>query len=305
LVHGIASRKTLTHSLFGTSSSIVDGFYDMMRAFIGIGVLPYVIAEMRWPENGKAVATRACRNITILYLCLCAVCYFGWGDDIKSNQKSPITTLYNLGGLYTLASRVMAVLLLVKTLASYPLFFWPMCREIETYLSWRDAPVMLRLPWAIRRWRRLKFGLRMGLVALTLIPFLMDKESIKTLVNFLVFVPIPLMNGVLPSFMAVSAIFLHWQLLRSSQTEADATRSGALGEAEARRSRADTGRSRTDTGWGRSMSVEYFCGTLSAHIAATLGVALVTCSYYLYKLYFVLVMTSSDLPVGVEGEAQE
>lgn len=303
LVHGLSHWNSRKHTFFGNSSSdMVDGLYDIFRAFVGISMLPYVVAEMRWPENGKAVATRACRNISMIYVCISSVCYFGYGDEIKSNQKSPITTLYNLGGLYTLASRFMAILLVVKTLASYPIFFWPMCREIETYFAWRDAPVMLRLPWAIRRWRRLKFALRMGLVALTLIPFLLSKRSIKMLVIFLVFGPIPFMNGVLPSLIAVSAIFRHWQVKRrlagapfsglgeGSHSSSVEARRSSLGEA--RRSYL-TARSRASTDCGRRWSVTvagappvdgYFCGTLSAHCAATIGVASILCFTFVYQL---------------------
>merc|ERR1711920_735959 len=106
----------------------------------------------------------------------------------------------------------------IKTVASYPLFFWPLCREVETYFAFEGSlAIELRLPWAIEKVQRQKTMMRIVLVVLTILPtILLAPSQFHLFKAFSRAVPVTFVQFVLPSLFAAVAIVKHWRMTHSS-----------------------------------------------------------------------------------------
>lgn len=210
------------------------------------------------PENAPDLAWKGCRNICVCYVIFGVVGYFGWGDDIERTSGSVITTVYALGFPYSWLARLIALLFCTKTLAVYPLLFWPLCREIENCLEWRSAPVMLRLPWALRRLQHMKIALRVFLVLSSLLPLALYQGALKSVVRFLITFPISLTNSVVPACFCVAAAMIH---------------------------RNNLAKGIRLSGRSNNPSVEYIGGSLNVHLCITILVTVLVCTAAILTLY--------------------
>lgn len=253
LVQAARGTETLSYSWFGMWADICDGTYLMTRAFFGIAMFPYVLVEMVSPDNGKVMAFRACRNISMWFIAVALFGYLAWGDQMKDdNRKEEILALLASGGTSMRVVQLCGILTMVITLSLYPLYLWPLCRELEGLLGWRSAPVLLRLPWALRRLRRNKIMMRVGLVIATLLPQQLSTAVLKPVTKFFIALPLPMMNSLVPSVLALKAIIIHWRFLRDRGEEAMQNKS-------------------------------YWCGHIRAHTVATAVVAVVTSAFVVYS----------------------
>jgi amino acid permease len=198
------------------------GVQSMVLSFNGLGILPYIVSEMMSPENASKAITSACRKKAVFYIAVGVIAYFGWGNNVE--RKSPIKELRELGESYTTyywAALCMNLLFLVKSLVTIPLFFWPLSREIDSYLAMeKRASVQLRIPWAIRQAKNHKTAARVFLLVLTIVPTLFpDYRYFKA---FLVAVPLNLVQFWLPSVFGLLAIIAHIRFLKRERAQAAA-----------------------------------------------------------------------------------
>jgi len=133
---------------FGNNLS--GGVYDMVFAWLGMSILPYIVAEMIYPQNAVHVINKACGNITIFYFTIAVVCYCGWGSGAA--HRSPISQMVDLAKdsdasrfYEMLAFRLCAAMcffsFMVKAGASFPLFLWPLVRELEALVAHDESPL--------------------------------------------------------------------------------------------------------------------------------------------------------------------
>merc|ERR1712046_103979 len=74
------NEKGTKTQLYGNSmGDIVEGMTDMVLPFCGIGLWPYIVAEMLNPQNASSVVQRASVLASSFYLVVAAICYAGWG----------------------------------------------------------------------------------------------------------------------------------------------------------------------------------------------------------------------------------
>lgn len=224
-----------------------SGVRTMMLAFNGVAVLPYVVSDMMTPQDARHVVTTACAKKTAIYIPFCIICYIGWGSRFKRSTIEE--ELFDLGrngsGFYWWSSILMNLLLAVKAIASFPLYFWPLCQEVESVLAFADHPALrLRLPWAITQVRRQTVSMNVGLLLLAFLPSCSPQTNLAhQTIRELVSVTNNLVQFCLPSLFAACAIFAHARLVRdavprkSSSTSWEIPASAAVrkprGEAEA------------------------------------------------------------------------
>jgi len=247
LIFGITAPVN-DHDSFG--DEIGPGIRDMMLAFSGVGIWPFIVSEMLRPQQAKQVAARAIGCTTGFYTMIAMTCYFGYGVKIKNGEEDPIKVLNDNGGVFSKAAVLISFFLMVKTVATFPLYFWPLCREVETYFRLEDMLCMeLGLPWAFRRVQGIKASIRVGLLFLTVCPtFCSDYEPFKEFMKAVVF----LVQFFFPSWFAVFAIQKHLRILGNKGT-ADGASSALCFDKK-----------------------RYFFGNISLHVVATGTLAVIT-----------------------------
>ncbi|CAJ1407689.1 unnamed protein product [Effrenium voratum] len=163
-IHGIFKLVSDPPDYHSCGNNITGGLYDMLLAFGGIAILPYVLADMLQPQNARKVVIEATTQIMLYYLSVAMICYFGWADSIQS--RTPLQQMMSMSLFYQNAARVISFLFIIKTVTTFPLTFWPLYREVEALLDLDDSPgLQLQLPWAIRRQRFLKVFTKVALVS--------------------------------------------------------------------------------------------------------------------------------------------
>lgn len=204
----LAGHVRITYTAFQSDPDRMrKGLVDIAMAYTGLGILPYIVSEMMYPENAKQVATKAITKITMYFLAIAVVGYAGWGDaashevdDLELHELFPVspTTPGNLN-FYWVMSRLTSALIALKSMLTYPMFFWPLMRELEAYVGTEDSPpVALGLPWAIRERQMTRNLIRVGMVLSTLLAFLVvrNKELMQAIfavpftVSQMLFVPL-------------------------------------------------------------------------------------------------------------------
>lgn len=202
------STESVTYTLVGSRQNVICGAQDIAMAFAGVGMLPYIVAEMFSPAEAHRVVSTACQGISSLYTIVAIVCYFGWGNDVM--QRAPIQEVMNQGPGGLLLSRFIFGLLGIRTVMSYGIFFWPMWREMGRFLNRQEEPASeLRLPWAIRFQYRIRTWARIGLVALTWAPLGFTRQHYFFYREFFIKMPNLLVHFVFPALLAVVAICSH------------------------------------------------------------------------------------------------
>lgn len=194
--------------MWGSPMDVFAGMDHIVSAHVGIGVLPYIVAEMFAPAKAHRVVSNACRGITSIYTLIAVVCYFGWGDDVE--ERMPLEEVVMQADKGKNVATAIFVLLGIRTVAAYPIFFWAMWREINRCLGGNEiAATELRLPWAIRLQQRVRGGARVGLVALTWAPLCMSRPAFHCYYERMIKLPSMLVNFVFPAVLAVIAIVSH------------------------------------------------------------------------------------------------
>ncbi|CAK9002537.1 Aa_trans domain-containing protein [Durusdinium trenchii] len=154
-IHGMFALSDAPPDYHSVGPNIPGGLFDMVLAFGGIAILPYVLADMLQPENSRKVVIKATTQIMFFYLSVAMICYFGWADSIQ--HETPLRLMMSMSTGYQYAARIISFLFIIKTVTTFPLTFWPLYREVEALLDLHEVPgLQLQLPWAIRRQRFLK-----------------------------------------------------------------------------------------------------------------------------------------------------
>lgn len=213
LYRGFFSRRggglgPVSHRWWGSRADILAGTEDFVSAYVGIGMLPYIVAEMLAPAKAHRVISKACRGITAIYTWVAIVCYFGWGEDVVI--RAPIQEVVMQGPEGETMAKVIFFVLGIRTIAAYPIFFWAMWREINMCLGgFERAATEVRLPWAIRLKQRFRQSARIGLVVLTWAPLAMSPRAYHFYRDRMIKLPNMLVNFVFPAIGAVVAIISH------------------------------------------------------------------------------------------------
>jgi len=261
--------KRATNALLGVT--------NMLPAYAGIPMVPYIVASMLHPQKAKDVLSRSCRITTLFNLLIGVVCFLGWGTRLLHEQANPdapavrtvVDALRVMG--YSWAAPITALAFLGRALTSYGLYYWLISRELESCMPLDAAPqVALGLPWAIRRVQHKKLALRCGIVLFTVIPLFMPPHAQTILERFFMAVPMNLTNVAFPACLAMSAIMIHSKRINA------------------------TGESHQDG--------LYFCGNLRNHIMLTLAVAVIMCIGSAIILAFFIFRTHCYLVFGPDAE---
>jgi len=201
---------------------MTNGLKCFVLAFSGIAALPYVIAEMTMPQNAKIMITKAWRKITIWQCTVAVLCYFGWGDNMASGSRDPLNELIRKAEqaeeaedthrqvIFKFTAILICILMMLKTIATFPLCFWPLCRELLGAIPEggnRKIDMELQLPWAVERARVVEVCVRVAMLVLALVPaFLDDYSKFKT---FMTCGPSSFVNFALPALFALLGILSH------------------------------------------------------------------------------------------------
>lgn len=232
LVAAIETGCAIIHALYagvsnykmvGNFEDVVSGVYDMMFAFAGVSLLPYILADMVNPHNARKVVLEASGKIMLFYLWVALITYIGWEKEMQEREGSltPLKIMKCLGGTYGRSAVVMSFLFCVKTVCAFPLYFWPLYREAEQLLMLDDSPaVKLQLPWAITYHQRSKIVIKTLLISACLFPLMMDKEHWSLMAPVLVGIPINLTQFIFPSLVSALAFQRHLGVLRERRQEA-------------------------------------------------------------------------------------
>jgi len=260
---------------------VEEGVYGMLMAFAGCGMMPYVIAEMLHPQNAKKVVNKAVWSVGSFYVVVGMTCYFGWGQEIE--KTDPMKIMVGLGDPYPQLAGLMLVMFVVKTVCSYPLFFWPLIREIDAVLALHESPsVELRLPWAVRQHQKLKIALRVTTVLLTLGPLLLLDCDSQALFKELFVVVVVLVQFLAPAALALKSIVIHKRKIQERGPQL---------------ARADSARS-LELASGVSAEelqppITYFGGSLSTHLGATVALSV---AISMFSLRLIWRTAASHLP---------
>eukprot|EP00933_Yihiella_yeosuensis_P063245 TRINITY_DN66354_c0_g1_i1.p1 TRINITY_DN66354_c0_g1~~TRINITY_DN66354_c0_g1_i1.p1 ORF type:complete len:618 (-),score=67.53 TRINITY_DN66354_c0_g1_i1:32-1885(-) len=205
MMHGDVGRHDLWYG-----EQILDGILDMVLAFGGMAILPYVLAEMLNPQNAKKVVWEATVYVNIFYMVIATTCYFGWGSDIL--VETPLEQLDKMDKwqpMPQIASRVMNALFIVKTGYTFPILSWALQREVFAFLELEKSPaVKLQLPWALQQLKDRKAAIKVVLVGLAFIPAFLQEETAefyRTLFTFAVI----LIHMCFPTVFAALAVRFH------------------------------------------------------------------------------------------------
>jgi len=267
----------------------LHGVMDMIMAFCGVGFLPYAIADMLHPENAKKVITTAAAKVSVIYCVVGTVSYLGWGDDLL--DETPIKRMIAMGMPYSIFASIMSFLFYIKALCAYPLFFWPLLREMEMVIPWRELPCLeLRLPWALTWQRRLGAAVRVTAALLTLVPLMLKDFpvvwGIFTRVATCIIVVAQLLA---PAAFITKGIRVHWKRLRDDREMAEAEEYAGPWRPCRRRALSVTSRQFQTP----HATIEYFGGSARAHFVASGAVAAIS-AFIALVLIWVQVMELFD-----------
>eukprot|EP00928_Gymnodinium_smaydae_P092216 TRINITY_DN76034_c0_g1_i1.p1 TRINITY_DN76034_c0_g1~~TRINITY_DN76034_c0_g1_i1.p1 ORF type:complete len:577 (+),score=58.52 TRINITY_DN76034_c0_g1_i1:82-1812(+) len=191
------------------------GASSMILAFADGGVLPYIVAGMLTPEASKEVSKKGIKRLTLIYVGVGVICYFGWGDNLLTNEdQSVIAVVKRLEGPFFWIASVMGLLFVTKAVTGFQLLFMPLLREIEQVLALETAPaVVAGLPWAISHVQFQKQALRAFLVFLVVLPYYLDAVKIELIKTFYVYVLLNIVQFLFPALLAVSSIVRNLSIL--------------------------------------------------------------------------------------------
>lgn len=208
--HGLAEPDS--HYIWvGKAKQIKSGILDMIPAFYGIAILPHLVADMLHPQNAKKIIAKASVWICAFYVSVGIGCYFGWGNTVK--RMRPLKRMFLLGSQYQNAAYVISILVVVKTVLTFPIMFVPLCREVEAMLDVQNSPALaLRLPWALRQQQNKRRMLRIVLLIMTMLPSLMTERARLIMRGFSTHVPLILIHFTLPIVLAFVALLVHQRL---------------------------------------------------------------------------------------------
>jgi len=206
-----------------------EGVQDLILAFGGIMVIPYIVAEMASPAESRKVISRTIWMISAFYFVVGVGGYIGFGDIVlcwPNPARLMVRIPFDNGLekiLFITLGTLITIFLLVKSVATIPLFLWPLIREFKVIVSYFEDPASeLQLPWARVRDHRQRMwwrGLIMFLVVLFFVLFQYDSVNgkifgVQTLIVIVKFLPGFFMSLLLPSLIAVFSIQRHKQLMK-------------------------------------------------------------------------------------------
>lgn len=201
-----------------------SGLHGIMLCYIGLARLPYIAGEMLHPQHAKEVIARASRYSTLLYFVMALVGGWGWGSRLSVYELSPIMLAavqmreverpLASAFFYVLAC-VWLLALFVKMLATFPLFLWPLLREVDILFALDRTPACeIRLPWAMAKVRRKKALVRVALCLSTSLPLYFSASAWSTFKAILLGLGVTGVNFVVPSIIAFMAILAHRDMLK-------------------------------------------------------------------------------------------
>lgn len=175
-----AKRREIQYVDSKEWTEIFSGWKTLLICFIGVGIFPFIAADMLEPANVKKVIRTSCIKIFFYYL-VGAMPYFFWGNTLLQDRNVNIypttswwifkTSLDDIS-IFRLHVSLHTFLFLVKAGLSFPIVFWPLVREIEQFMSLENTTAMeLGLPWAHAQRMRMRALIRVGLVLLVMLPF--------------------------------------------------------------------------------------------------------------------------------------
>eukprot|EP00929_Paragymnodinium_shiwhaense_P101886 TRINITY_DN65083_c0_g2_i2.p1 TRINITY_DN65083_c0_g2~~TRINITY_DN65083_c0_g2_i2.p1 ORF type:complete len:549 (+),score=80.76 TRINITY_DN65083_c0_g2_i2:142-1788(+) len=203
--HTCDTHEAARRPLFG-EGRLVDGMQVASNAWSGIGFLPYVLAEMLYVERAKKTMGRAVRQIAGFYAIVAIMGFIGFGTALlQDDLRNLIPSTPYLGFLY----HAHDVFIVLKVFGTFPVLFWPLVRELDAYVGLGDAPpVVLHLPWAIKRLHRAKMVMRiLLLMAIATVTLLLDSTDIALWLG----VPLVIVHMMLPPIFAVASIRIYAQ----------------------------------------------------------------------------------------------
>jgi len=154
------------------------------------------------------------------------------------------------------------ILFIFSVWSRFPIYFWPLLREVEELLAFADHPACeAQLPWATTWVARRRSVMKAALGALVISPpcfMLSQKQAWHCFEAFANMVPFPFATVLLPSIMAFVATWTHWQ----NETFREAR------VATVARLRRDP--KRPDAAlWPSSKPEVYLCGRFGCHLVCT------------------------------------
>lgn len=121
-------------------------------AYAGICFLPYMVAEMATPQRAQNLFRQWYQRFGMLNLLFALIAHLAWGHTAESWGR-----LTENEAIALILDKTIKVLLGFRSMAILPLLVWPWVREVDSWMSLHTTPeVMLGLPWAIHRARRLQ-----------------------------------------------------------------------------------------------------------------------------------------------------
>lgn len=202
---------------------ITDGLQSMALAHIGIGILPYIVAEMIYPKHATKVINKACGRITTFYMLIAVLGYVGWGDDVLKCEKSPLIAMIDvvqtlpesyrgLRWFYYICAYLVVLCFTVKTMCAFPMFLWPLVRECEGFLRIEDSPAAeIILPWATQGKSKRRLRLKAALVILMIVPLMLPGKAYVFVLELSIYGPMCFTHLALPALAAFVGIWKHWE----------------------------------------------------------------------------------------------
>lgn len=240
-VHGVQYWNQLSYDIWlpsavreGTlkqgAQELFKGIRSIGGAFSGLAILPYVVADMMKPEKAKVMMNQAVGRIWVFYMLTGLFGYFGWGAAVKDNIMPSILFaddpdkkgIKPWTGFFWWLAQILSLLMSLKSFTSFPLFVWPLSRELDAYLELdHSPPVTLNLPWAINRLS--KFKLFQRLFLLLVVFFVRRMMPHWRVVAPMLIIPVHLCQLILLPIFIVAAIYKHIrvQTRRSFTTSSD------------------------------------------------------------------------------------
>lgn len=209
-------------------SHIIEGMKDMTYSFVGLGLWPYIMAEMLHPDTAtyKKIVERTCSISYSVYLVTAIVFYATYGQDLEHMKIYRFFEEHHTGALRTIFRYLRAL----KAVGAFPLAFWALLIETEQYLSMETSLAFsLRLPWAIRQHSRSKLLVRIGLVCLiSFTLFVLPYEADKILRKFFIAIPLSWTHFLIPALLAMFSIRFPWKQILEQEDETDADDVGSV-----------------------------------------------------------------------------
>jgi len=260
-----------------------SGLRGILLCYIGLARLPYIAGEMLHPQHAKEVIARASRYSTALYIVMALAGGWGWGARLSVHELSPIMLAAVqmrevgrpfAGWFFFLLSCVWMLALFVKMLATFPLFLWPLLREVDLLFALDQTPACeAMLPWALAEVRRKRALLRVALCLSTSVPLYFSAGAWSAFKALILGLGMTGVNFVVPSIIALLAIVAHRRMLHFREV-----RDASALPASPRKDHA---------------ARLYFAGSYRLHVAAT---TLITAS--LLGLFFALLAAPGAAPVA-------